>query len=126
MDVIKIILNGKKEFLQGLSVFVTALIAPNELRTKKQIEIVKELLTLLNSENKSRQQIIEWKIKIYEQLGLSSKEIKEKLISEIEKSVDLISILMNLIKKGMILNIEIIEITKEKVAFNVEIKERKN
>lgn len=101
----KIILKGGKKPFHWLAERWDALVAPAETRAKKRVEVEEQVRKTLDSANQSRQQNVEWKIEQYQKLGLTNKEIRDRILTDIEQGQDPLSKFIELILKNVIHNI---------------------
>ncbi|MHC4283572.1 MAG: hypothetical protein ACYSWZ_11460 [Planctomycetota bacterium] len=98
----KIILEGSKRVLGWLAKRWDVIIAPDDLKTKRRIDNVDKAVDVAVKATKAKHDMIDWKIKCYRELGLSKEEIREKLMTDIEKETDPLSVIVKLAKEGAV------------------------
>lgn len=99
----KIILEGSKRVLGWLAKRWEVIIAPDDVKTKRQLDNIDKAVDVAVKTTKAQQDTVKWKIECYQELGLSKKAIREKLMPDIEKEIDPYSVLEKLAKEGAIL-----------------------
>ena len=101
----KIIFEGSRWIFNWLAARWELLLWPREVKTKRQLDNVDKVVDVAVKAAKAQQDMVKWKIECYRELGLSNEEIKEKLMPDIEKETDPLSVIAKLAKDGVILRI---------------------
>lgn len=79
-----------------------AIVAPKEVKAKKQIEVVDKAIDVGLKVKKGQQEEIEWLLEMYRELGLTEEEIREKLLPDIESKKDPLSVVRELAREGAV------------------------
>ena len=82
-----------------------AIIAPAETRAARVVEVVSEAVDVATRIEKERERRIEWTIEQYRMLGLSDKQIREKVLPQIEQGTDPLWVIRDLAARGIITNV---------------------
>lgn len=98
MKVLSLILKCGKGVVAWITRRWEAIVSPEEAKTGKKIKNLKELVDVADSVKKSNQQTIEWKKQQYSDLGLTKKEVRDRLLPQIDKDEDNLSVMQRLAK----------------------------
>ena len=102
-----VILKVSREVARWIAARWNAVVAPQETRTGAAVKVLDAAVDVAVKVEKQRRQQIEWTIRQYRVMGLTTREIRSKILPLIEQGTDPLSIIRVLAAKGAITAIRI-------------------
>ena len=100
------ILKVSKRVWEWLAKRWDTIVAPNEIKIEKRVDAFGKLVQMADNVSRSTQNDIKWKTSLYQDIGLTNKEIKERILNDIEKGTDPLSILKSLADRKSIIDVK--------------------